>query len=96
VRGRLKRAGLALLLLAAALAWAGYWASRFFAARGKAEAAMDRLQPLLIRGFPDPELSAAVDSALAESHRALAFALAGPVLILLGLFAALWLLARRG
>ena len=94
--GRLRRAALALLLFAAIVVWAGYWTSHFFAARGRAEAAMDRLQPLLARGFPDPALSAIVDSNIAESHRALGFALAGPALVLLGLFAALWYLARKG
>ena len=92
----MRRAALALLLLAAILIWAGYWTSLFFAARGRAEAAMDRLQPLLARGFPDPALSAIVNSNIAESHRALGFALAGPVLVLIGLFAAFWYFARKG
>jgi hypothetical protein len=88
----LKRLGLGLLLLGLASTWALYWTGRFFASRREAEAAMDRLQPLLARGFPDPELSARVDAALAESHRALAIALGGPVLLLAILFAALWFL----
>ncbi len=84
-----------LSLLAAAAAWALYWAGRFFAARRDAEGAMDQLQPLLARGFSDPALAARVDSGLAESHRALAFALGVPASLLLLAFGALWLLARR-
>ena len=91
----LRRVLLAAALLAVAAAWAGYWANRFFEDRRAAEAALDKLQRLLARGFFDPILSAQVDVALAASHRALAAALAGPALMLIGVFAALWFLARR-
>lgn len=91
---RARRLLLTLALLAAAAAWAAFWAGRFFEARGKAEAAMARLQPLLVAGLTDPVLAARVEAALAESHRALLFALAGPLALLLVLFGALWFLAR--
>ena len=83
-------------LVAAAAAWAAYWADRFFAARGEGEAAMDRLQPLLAAGRFDPALAERVEAALDQSHRALAFALGGPLALLLLAFAALWFLAKRG
>jgi hypothetical protein len=81
-------------LFVAAGAWAAYWADIFFAARGEAEAAMQRLQPLLPAGLSDPALAARVDAGIAESHRALLFALSGPLLLLLGAFAALWFAAK--
>ena len=88
------------LLAAAALfgvaaVWAAHWGSRFFEARGRAEAAMKRLQPLIAAGLSDPALAARVEGALAESHRALAFALSGPLVLLLLAFAAVWFLAGR-
>ena len=86
---------LAAFLLALAGAWAAFWGRRFFAARGEAEAAMDRLQPLLAAGLSDPALAAQVEAALAESHRALVFALGGPLALLILLFAALWFAANR-
>ena len=92
---RVRRLLVALALLAAAATWAGYWANRFFAARGEAEAAMERLQPLLAAGLADPALAARVEAGLAQSHRALAFALGGPLVLLLGLFGVLWLAGRR-
>ena len=47
--GRARRFATAFLLACAAAAWAAYWGGRFFEARGRAEAAMDKLQPLLVR-----------------------------------------------
>jgi hypothetical protein len=79
----------ALFLLAGG--WAIYRAGRFFEARGRGEAALDAMQPYLRRGFRPPELSARIDQALADSHVALIMALGGPLLVILGLFAALWL-----
>jgi hypothetical protein len=92
---RARRLLVACALLAAAGAWAGYWTERFFAARGEAEAAMARLQPLLAAGFSDAALAGRVEAALAQSHRALAFALAGPALLLAAAFVAVWLLGAR-
>jgi hypothetical protein len=83
-------------LAAASAGWAAYWGMRFFDARGEAEAAMDRLQPLVAAGLADSKLAAEVDAALAESHRALAFAIGGPFIMLLIAFAALWFFAGRG
>lgn len=92
---RARRLVVALAVFAAVAAWAGYWTNRFFAARERAEAAMERLQPLAAAGLSDPALAAEVEAALAVSHRALACALGGPLALLLLLFGALWLLARR-
>ena len=95
-RARARRLAIRFALVCAAAAWAGYWGERFFEARGRAETAMDKLQPLLARGFPDAALAAEVDAALADSHRALAFALGVPLLVLILLGAGLWLaLVRR-
>jgi hypothetical protein len=85
-----------LLLLVLAGAWSAFWGSRFFEARGEAEAAMDRLQPLLAAGFSDPALAAQVEAALERSHEALAFAVGGPVAVAMMLFAGLWFAGRRG
>jgi hypothetical protein len=85
-----------LVLLALVGIWAAFWGSRFFEARGEAEAAMDRLQPLLVAGFNDPALAAQVEAALERSHEALAFALGGPAAVLVILFAGLWFAGRRG
>jgi hypothetical protein len=95
-KGQGRRIAMVLALTAVTSAWASYWADRFFAARARAEEAMDVLQLLLGRGLSDPALVSEVDEALAESHRALAFALGGPILIVLGAAGAVWLiLARR-
>jgi hypothetical protein len=91
---RLRSLLAAAALFAVAGVWAAYWGSRFFEARGRAEGAMEKLQPLIAAGLSDPALAAQVDGALADSHRALTFALGGPALMLAALFAALWLLAR--
>ncbi|HZG07402.1 MAG TPA: hypothetical protein VEZ70_00305 [Allosphingosinicella sp.] len=93
---RPRRLLLAFALFAAAAGWAGFWANRFFQARGEAEAAMDRLQPLLAAGLSDPASAAPVETALALSHLALAFALGGPALLLAGGLLAVWLLGMRG
>jgi hypothetical protein len=92
---RARRLLLAVALFGAAGAWAAYWADLFFAARGRAEGAMERLQPLLAAGLSDPALAADVEAALAESHRALVYALAGPLALSLLVFAGLWILAKR-
>lgn len=95
-KGQGRRIAIVLALTAVTAAWASYWADRFFAARARAEQAMDDLQPLLARGLSHPALVREVDEALAESHVALAFALGGPILVVAGAFAAVWLiLARR-
>jgi hypothetical protein len=67
------------LLLASSVAWAGYWAQRFFASRRAAEAAMDELQKLMSRGYFSPDLDARVTAALEQSHVALALAFGGPL-----------------
>ena len=95
-KGQGRRIAIVLALTAATSAWASYWADRFFAARARAEETMDVLQLLLARGVADPERARQVDEALAESHWALAAALGGPILVVLGSVAAVWLiLARR-
>ncbi|HEY0112558.1 MAG TPA: hypothetical protein VGB59_05330 [Allosphingosinicella sp.] len=81
-------------LFALVTGWAAFWANRFFLARGEAERAMDQLQARLARGLASPELASQVEAALARSHEALTLALAGPVLIILLVFASLWLAAR--
>jgi hypothetical protein len=85
----------AAILFALALGWAGFWGERFFEARIRGEAALDALQPFLARGYRPPELSAQIDQALADSHFALMMALAGPLLLILLLFGALWLSGRE-
>lgn len=76
--------------------WVSHWASRFFEARAVAEARMFELQTLMSRGYFSPELQAQVDTALGQSHRALGFAFAGPLLLIAGFFAAVWLIGGRG
>ncbi len=90
-----RRLLLALLLFGGAGAWAAYWGNLFFTARGRAEAAMEKLQPLIAAGLSDAALAARVEGALAESHRALAFALGGPFALLLLAFAALWFWSKH-
>jgi hypothetical protein len=94
-KGQGRRIAIVLALTAVTAAWASYWADRFFAARARAEQAMGDLQTLLIRGLSDPGLAGEVDEALAESHLALACALGGPILVVLGSFAAVWLILQR-
>jgi hypothetical protein len=91
----LRRFVAAVFLFGAAGAWAAYWADRFFAARGRAEAAMAKLQPLAAGGLADPALAREVDEALTQSHRALTLAFGGPLVLALLAFAALWFFARR-
>ena len=94
-KGQGRRIAIVLALTAVTSAWASYWADRFFAARARAEEAMDDLQVILIRGLTDPALAAEVDEALADSHVALAMALGGPIVVVLGAFAAVWLILDR-
>jgi hypothetical protein len=94
-KGQGRRIAIVLALTAMTSAWASYWADRFFAARARAEEAMDDLQLLLARGLTEPALVREVDEALADSHLALAFALGGPILVVLGAFAAVWLILQR-
>jgi predicted lipid-binding transport protein (Tim44 family) len=86
VKRRLQRFIVAGLALAAAIAWAAYWAERFFASRRSAEAAMDALQKLMRRGYFSPDLDARVTQALEQSHVALALAFGGPFGIVLAYF----------
>jgi hypothetical protein len=93
---RLPRILTATAVFAALALWVNHWAGRFFEARKVAEDRMFELQTLMSRGYFSPELQAQVDRALEQSHRALGFAFGGPLLLILGFFAALWLLGRRG
>ena len=91
---RLRRILTATALFAVAGVWAIFWGSRFFEARERAEGAMEKLQPLTAAGLSDPALASQVDGALADSHRALAFALGGPLLLLAIVFGLVWILAK--
>ncbi len=76
--------------------WVNHWAGRFFDARAVAESRMFELQTLMSRGYFSPPLQAQVNAALEQSHRALAFAIGGPLLLICAFFGALWLAQRRG
>jgi hypothetical protein len=90
-----KRALVAGTLFAAVAAWAVHWTNRFFEARSRGEAALDSLQPSLRQGWNRPAMSSRIDAALADSHFALLMALSGPLLVILPLFAAVWLSGRE-
>jgi hypothetical protein len=83
------------LLLAAAIAWAGYWGERFFASRKAAEAAMDQLQKLMSRGYFSPALDGHVTEALEQSHVALALAFGGPLALAIACFALRFFMMTR-
>jgi hypothetical protein len=85
----------AVLASAVLIAWGGYWASRFFEARGVAEARMLELQALTARGQVSPTLEAQVNAGLEQSHEALMWALGAPALLLISGFALLWAMSRR-
>jgi protein-S-isoprenylcysteine O-methyltransferase Ste14 len=83
------------LVLASAVAWAAYWAERFFASRRTAEAAMDQLQKLMSRGFFSPELDVQVTAALEQCHVALALAFGGPLALAIAFFSLRFFLMTR-